>query len=345
MSMKHIRVISTLVVTVFALQLLADVPQEPTIQSNKKNKITQTKKTKQNIEAVDAQPTDVKIASESQEQAAVKHAISGLPQDAYLLDAIEAVVHAPEGSKVITRAEVERPSLDGRPRTLEDLIYESLMLLDAKKFKMEPDEEMIDKHLASVQRENNITLEDLKKLFKSSGYSFEEGREQFGIISIVNNILDFKIRSRVVVPEKDVLAYYNANPENHDAASLIQHAVVSFSREQSKQEQQDEIQRFVRNNEGIVYIRWEEPFWIEHSELAEDKKFITRLGQGAISDPHEAADGFELFRVQEIRDAKLKTMEERYRSIVDVLRKPKYDQMLNDYRKELMSQASVVYFN
>ncbi len=51
---------------------------------------------------------------------------------------------------------------------------------------------------------------------------------KFGMISVINQLLDFKIRSRLIVPEREVVAYYNENPEVQDASYQIQIGMVPF---------------------------------------------------------------------------------------------------------------------
>lgn len=265
-----------------------------------------------------------------------------LPANAYLIDQIEAVVFAPEGTKVITQSELARPGLDGRNRTLDDLILERLLLLDALKFKMIPDDETIDKYLANIQRENNLTLDGLKKIFKAAGYSYEEGREQFGMMSIVNQLLDFKIRSRLIVPEKEVIAYYKANPELIEATYFIERAVVPYTFGKTHEQQQEEIELFINHGIGLLNIDWQAPYWMAQSEFAHDKMFIVTLLPGQISAPQAIADGFELFRVKEAKPEHERPLEDRYREIVEVLRKPKYEQLMEEYKKQLFENAAIL---
>ncbi len=271
--------------------------------------------------------------------------VKDIPADAQLLDNIAAVVFAQEGTQIITASELERKSLDGNIRTLDDLVYEKLMILDAQKFKIAPDEDQIDKHLESVQRENNLTLDQLKTIFTNAGYSYEEGREQFGIISLINQLLDFKIRSRLIVPEKEVVAYYNANPEKEDARYLIQRGYVPYATTKERDEQREDIENFVHGRNGFVSIEWQEPFWIEKNEIAQDKEFIMRMQAGDISSPVATEDGFELFKLKDFAPERLKTMDERYREISDILRRPKHEQLLNEYKKQLMENSSVLYLS
>lgn len=280
-----------------------------------------------------------------QKELAISESMRALvPSDAVLVDTIEAVVFAPEGTKVITKSELDRPGLDGRMRTINDLVLERLLLLEAQKFKMVPDDETIDKYLSNIQRENNLTLDALKKIFKSAGYSYEEGREQFGMMSIVNQVLDFKIRSRLIVPEKEVVAYYKENPEIIEASYWIQRAVIPFDSRKSVEVQRAEIQRKIDHTIGLTDIEWQAPFWINDSEIAQDKRYIIALQPGQISAPQIVDDGFEIFQLKEAKETHERPLQERYRDIVELLRKPKYEQLMEEYKKQLFDAAAVLYF-
>lgn len=334
--------VSLLAITMSAYGVDAKIQADAGAAESKKTKTTNKKQARATQVKKDTTPVAVATKQTSkvaeQEDKNIK-----LPANAYLLDTVEAVVFGQEGTKIITRAELERPSLDGRFRTLDDLVYENLMILDAQRFKMVLDEDMIDKHLAAVQRENNLKPDDLKNIFNAAGYTQEDGRRQFGVISIINQLLDFKIRSRLIVPEKEVVAYYNANPEMQDASYYIQRAFIPFAYDRSTQEQQAEIQRFLDDNIGLVEIDWQEPFWIEEAELAQSMKFITTMEVGCIGELKETEEGFELFKLVEKKPARALSLEERYRTIAELLRRPRYEQLLTEYKKQLMDGASVTY--
>ena len=260
-----------------------------------------------------------------------------------LLDSVQAIVYGVEGTEIITKSDVDRPSLEGKPRSLDDLILERLMYLDAKKFKMQLDEEAIDKHLSSIQRENNLSFNDLKEIFRSAGYTYEEGREQLGMMSAVNSIVDFKIRSRLIVPEKDVIAYYNDHPQKLEALYQLQRGVVPFSSTKTKSALKSDVSSYLQTGVGFINIQWSAPFWIDASEIAEDKQFIFSLVPGQVSQPQEVGDGFELFKLVEKKEERLVTIEERYREIAEILRRPRLEQLLEEYKKNLFETASILY--
>ncbi|PKN03385.1 hypothetical protein CVU75_02490 [Candidatus Dependentiae bacterium HGW-Dependentiae-1] len=256
----------------------------------------------------------------------------------YTVDDIVVVIYAQEGTEIITQSDLDRPTLEGAPRTLDETIFERLLFLDAKKYKMIADEDAIDKHLATVQRQNNMTLDELKAVFKASGYTYEEGREQFGIMYAVNQVIDFKIRSRLIVPEKDVLAYYNANPVMLEPSYQVARAVIPYGKAASKDELRKELATF----KGVG-ISWEEPFWVNQGDLAESKRFVMGMPVGAVSEPQEIDAGYELIKLVDKKGDRLAPLEERYREIVDILRKPKYDEVMADYKKTLFDSSSIVY--
>ena len=97
-------------------------------------------------------------------------------------------------------------------------------------------------------------------------------------------------------------------------------------------------------DQGLVSIKWQEPFWVNESDMADNKKFITAMKVGDTSMPQQAADGFEVFQLKDKREATMRSLQDRYREISDVLRKPKYEQLLNEYKKQLFDNASIVYF-
>ena len=299
---------------------------------------------KKNKKGAEKQETEVVVVDVVSDEAQI--ALNDqLPADAVLVDKIQAVVFAQDGTKIITQSETNRTSLDGRVRTLEDLVNEMLMILDAQKFKMVADDQMIDRHLAAVQRENNLSLEDLKQIFKASGYTFEEGREQFGMISVINQLLDFKIRSRLIVPEKDVVAYYNAHPQEIDAQYEVEYAVIPYDHALNKDEQLQELEHLLKTKSFEKHISWQAPYWIEENELAEDKKFITQLAVGQVSKPTQGSEGFELFRLKAKKERHNKSLDDRYREISEFLRKPRYEQLLNEYKEQLRANSAVLYLD
>jgi hypothetical protein len=261
-----------------------------------------------------------------------------------LLDQIEVVIYGQEDVEIITKSDIDRPSLSGGFRTKEEIIFEREVLLDAKKHHLPQDDASIDAYLTQVQREYNLSEKDVENIFTSSGYTIEEGRMQLQMLQTVNTMLDIKIRSNLIVPRKDVEQYYKNNPVVIEATYTLERAFVTQSKKMSPEAQYNVLVKYAKTGKGVSGIVWGEPFTVNHSDIAENKQFIYIMEPGQISLPQEVAGGFEMFRLIEKTPETVRSLEESYREIVDILRRPKYEELMENYRQMLFKNASIVYF-
>lgn len=263
--------------------------------------------------------------------------------DFVLLDQIEVVVYGQEDVEIITKSDLDRPSLGGGFRTKDEIIFEREVLLDAKKHHLPQDEEAIDAYLIQIQREHNLSEKELEEIFTSSGYTIEEGRQQLQMLQTINTMLDVKIRSNLIVPRKDVEEYYNNNPVMIEATYTLQRAFVPQSKKMSPEKQYAVLEKYAQTEKGVSGIIWGDAFTISHADIAENKHFIYTMELGQISLPQAINDGFELFKLIDKVSEQVRSLEDSYREIVDILRRPKYEELMENYRNLLLKNASIVY--
>lgn len=285
------------------------------------------------------------LQAEESDEAIEVQATQELPEQPclYPLNQIEVVIFGDEESAIITTSEIQRPSLSGGYRTQDDIVLERLIHLDAKKHKIPEDDDAVDAYLMQIQREHNLTPDELENIFTSSGYTIEEGREQLRMMQTINTMLDIKIRSNLIVPRKDIESYYHAHPEFSEAVYTLERAFVPFSTNVTKKRQYTRLINYAAGTMELS-IEWSEPFTLSHSEIAEDKHFIYMMEPGAIAEPHEIDGGFELFKLVEKMPPLLKSLDASYREIADILRRPKYEELMQKYRETLFNTAGIVYF-
>ena len=265
-----------------------------------------------------------------------------VPDDAFMIDTIGAVIFSQEGTEIITFSDVVRPSLTGMQQSQEDLLFERLVYLDATKFKIAPNEEALDKYLAEIQKQNNLTLDELKLIFKQAGYSYQEGREQFKRLQTVKSLLDYKINSNLIVPKQQIEKYYNEQPEKEEAEYKLEYGTMTF--QEDREDQQKQLLSFAQNQKNNPGVVWNEPFWMKDSEISEDKQFICTLKKGEISCPCETGTCFELYHLLDKKEEKVRSLEERYDDIARTLTQPKYEKLMEDYKKQLFDSVSILYF-
>ena len=261
------------------------------------------------------------------------------------LDKTLVVIFGHEDKYVITQSDLRKLNLEGTSRTLEQLIFEKLMYDEAVKHHWTPERERIEKQLEELAAHNHMTMEQFKQLLASVGYTYEEAVEQYGIIVAINQLISIRITSRLIVPEREVRADWEANPEMEEASYYLERALVPYSIKMARKDQKKQLEEYARTGKGVKGILWSDPFWIAASEIAAEKEFILKLQENETSMPHESENGFELFKLKRKKPEHLRTLEERYREIADKLRKPKYEELMKDYKKELLANAFILYLD
>src|SRR5205085_9176736 len=79
-----------------------------------------------------------------------------------LLDQVDVVIVGHDHTEIITKSDLDRQSLGGGYRTQDDIIFEKIVLIDAKKHQIPDDPEAVEAGFAQMQREHNLTQEDFE---------------------------------------------------------------------------------------------------------------------------------------------------------------------------------------
>lgn len=264
----------------------------------------------------------------------------------YVVDTIKAVVYGEDAddSAIVTLSDITRPGIDGAVHALDDRVFEKLLWFDGKKHRILPTEEDIERHLKVVERENNIGRKELIEIFANGGYTLEEGKEQFGTMYTVNAMIDFKVRGGLFVSQKEVELYYKENPEHVDATYLLKRGVIPYDYTISDQKQFTIITQAIADKKEIPGALWSPAFSVAQNQISSDIAFVANMQADEISDPIPTADGITVFKVVDVTPHRLKTLDERYAQIADLLRRPKYQEILTTYKVQLYDHASIVYF-
>ena len=259
------------------------------------------------------------------------------------IDGIEATVRGSEGTYLILSSELQRFKLDGSPNNLDEMITNHALYNEAKKYRLLSTPEDIDKQWRMMAEANKKTPKELDDMVIMAGFTPQEARHEFGQMNAINSLVSFKVTANLIVPESDVIAYYNEHPETEPAAYNIQYTFVPFSFK-SKEDQKKQLQVLARKNDPQHLLNWQDPFWVAENDLAVEKQFITLLDQGQISEPVEVTGGFELFKLVQKREERIKPLDECYSQIATILRKPKYLELMNSFQKGVRDSVVVTHF-
>lgn len=266
-------------------------------------------------------------------------------KDLIFLDGIRVVFRGSEGADLILTSEEDRLELDGSKIPLQKKVENLALSQEAKKYRLWPSPEEVDKQRRMLCESNKKTPKEFDDLLLTIGYTPAEGMHAFAQINAINSLVGFKITSNLIVPESEVIKYYNDNPEMEHEAYYLEYTRVPFAQAQSKEKQLQQLSAVAQKNDPKNILKWSDPFWVRKNELAEDKEFIAQMQRGEISTPVEADDGFELFRLRDRKEEHAKSLDDRYAEIVNMLRKPKYSELMESFQKDLLSGASIIYFD
>lgn len=261
-----------------------------------------------------------------------------VPKDAETIDCISAVIYGPEGTDIVMHSEARRASVDGRPQTLKDIILQRLVCQDAVKYQVKASDESVDRYLANMKESHDLNDADIRDLFLSSGYTMDEGREELKRMDVVNSLLNYRVRTRVIVTENEVRAFCEKHPDYIPARYKVQKAVFPF--EDDRKQQKKKLEKEV--SEHPDRITFKKAYWASDDELPENS-VIRTVRVGVPSSLQEDDESFYVFRIQEKVPAKKRAMKERYRDVVDELRFPKYKKLLDRYYDQLLHDASILY--
>lgn len=258
------------------------------------------------------------------------------------IDGIKAIIYGETETIIITESETTRPGLDGQPKTLDDLILEHLVYLDAKRMGAMPDQEAMQRHWEAIKKQNNLSEDDMRAVAAQAGYTLPEAKMQLGRMSAINQMLELKVKSGLFVTQQEVERYYKENPEIEQAEYDIARAVVPFSAMPSRDELRSHLAAVAKDCRADQLVQWSDPFVLMHDEIAQDKQFIYTMKVGEVSQPFELYNGFEMFKLVSKIPQRVVPLSERYDAIEHYLKAPKYKELMDKYKKELYERATIV---
>lgn len=266
-----------------------------------------------------------------------------LPENKKLtVDKTLAVIYHPDGTSVILQSDL-KPGLEGVERTIKEVVLDRLFALDGEinlKITISPKD--VDTHLIQVQEANKWTQEDTLKIFKDMGYTKDEACEQLRLRLLIDNTIDYRVKSKVIVDKKDIEKFYNANPIQEEASFTIAQAFVPFDIG-SKAIKKANIEDAIESGEILNLVEWGAPLELKANQFAQDKSFIKELEPGKVVILSETDDGINLLRLISKKTERLVPLAERVNAITNELGKERYNKVFNDYKSELLAKAHVKY--
>ncbi len=251
--------------------------------------------------------------------------------DPFLVDEILVTIYHADGAEIITKSDVEHVLLGGGIPSLRDKILEELMILDAKKIGISISREDAEDFMAKLQKTRGVSRYEMMRMFQEFGYSFDEGLEALRRRQIVEQIMDFRVRSdkRVVVQKEELLAYAKENPRYTEPAFVLAQVVLS----------DEDVLTKDFSCEELHALPWEDSFVIGDSELPEDKLFLRDAAVGTVVGREPFEEGVEITRLIEKRERIEIPAEDRFDEIASILGQQRFAMVMQEYQQMLLDSA------
>ena len=96
---------------------------------------------------------------------------------------------------------------------LKGIIAQKLLTEEMKRYDEKIDDDQIDKYIADVEQERNITDEQLKASLMQNGVSWDDFRKQAKMELEKMTMLNEELREHVTIPQEQIQAYYDAHQD------------------------------------------------------------------------------------------------------------------------------------
>lgn len=257
----------------------------------------------------------------------------------FIDDKIISVIYDEEEPIIITKKDLEKPNILGRPHTLESIKLNGLICADARKLKVVIPEDAIERMVEQILKQNNLSLEQFLELLKNEGHTLETYREALKEMQLINSMLDFRVHSRATISYEAIVQYYNDNPVIKEEMYKLQTGYVPFEQTTARNKQKLKIIKQLKENAFTLT----DAFWIKSSEIDPAKYFIKTM---KINKPVIKAeqDGFRIYLLLGEQKAAPVPLTERYEEIVKILKEPLEKELLQKYHEELIKNAVIVDF-
>jgi peptidyl-prolyl cis-trans isomerase SurA len=253
----------------------------------------------------------------------------------------------------------EKAFIATRRQILERLIDDKITQAKVLELGIEVDQKQVDESIERIKRENRWTQEDLMAKLEQEGLSLEKYREEMKIELERIQLINMEVRSKIVIREETLRAYYEENKEQFIGEEKAGLASIFLIRKNSDDgEETRELRQ--KGNEILKRLRAGEDFGtlariysqgpgsedggnlgiFELSQLDPQlRKVIAALPEGGFSDLVFRPNGVQIIKVTTKEGGQGKSFEEMKDAIYRILYREEINKRYATWIKELRESA------
>ncbi len=248
--------------------------------------------------------------------------------------------------------ELEEKLESARKTLLEDLIERKLLLAKAKEDGMDVESEakMV---IENILKENNLSSEkDLEEIMKNEGINYAAWKEE-----LKNNLLQQKVirkyvDSNISVDNAEMLDYYRKNPEEFTEPEEVKIKGIFLEDKEGVEEKMKRVEEELKTKsfEEVASIYSEGPEKEKNGDLGSFKKgemdknlekHVFSMKAGEITPWIKTSKGYYLLKLEEKKEAKLKSFDEARDEIFDKIIEKKREPLLKKFFEDLKAKSYI----
>ena len=254
-------------------------------------------------------------------------------------------------------AEMDRALEKAREEVLSSLIDKTIVRQQAEHLSITVTEEEIDTAVDQVMARNNATIEDFRRELASMNIPEQEYRDNIRDQILQSKLINYEVRSRIVIIEDDIKEYYQKEYTQEKGESgyhILQMGFTwrntvtleeaGFDTKEEAREKAEEIRKKVLDGEsfkGLAQSYSNLPSAADggdiglftKEEMSEDMKdVILKMQPGEISAIIETGRAFQFFKLLSVRDGDI-VVKAPYESVREEIRDILYRQEMEEQYK------------
>jgi len=108
-----------------------------------------------------------------------------------------------------------------KQQLLKNMVDSKLTDQEAKKLGIIVSEKQVDNAIDQLKSSQKMTQEDLEKALKKEGMTFNGYREKIREQILRPKLINFSVKSKVIVTDEDIKTYYDAHPERYGESKEV----------------------------------------------------------------------------------------------------------------------------
>ena len=248
---------------------------------------------------------------------------------------------------------------DVRRQILTRLIDEKIAEEKIRELNINVGDRQIDAAIERIKQDNRLTQEDLLAKLEEDGLTYEKYRERIKGQIERAQLVDYEVKSRIIISEADIARYYEQNASSFEQEEKVHLASIFLMRKNPNDpEELNELRG--RGEQILAVLKAGEPFAEvagrysdgpgadEGGDLGafrwdqldpEARRVLEAVPEGGVSDLLVRPNGLQIIKIVQKQAGKKRPLEEVREAIYEILYRKEVDRRYNEWIEGLRQSS------